>query len=79
MTRVHFKNTSQGNFANGQCLLIENLITLCMGLIAELMSPFIYPFILHVAAQYGGAAETSAVTLAIITVFTVLHVNETDL
>lgn len=45
---MHFKNTSQGNFANGQCLLIENVITLYMELIAraELMSPFIYPFIL---------------------------------
>lgn len=45
---MHFLNRTQGNFANGQCLLIENLITLYMGLIAraELMSPFIYPFIL---------------------------------
>lgn len=45
---MHFLNTSQENFANGQCLLIENLITLYRGLIAraELMSPFIYPFIL---------------------------------
>lgn len=61
-------------------LLIEDLFTLHTGWIAqaELRSPFFYPFISGCCSSGWKNSRNQFSTLAIMTIFTVLHVKETD-